>query len=233
MITNLPCFNWLPAYVWRDSASFQSFTDWFTLGRCFQNSSYSWKRHITFLLIPAVGEQAVQTTRNLFSPCLFENDTCWLPCMGRLKKKYLFKENKDIHLVFTFSPMKDCSGPWKSNGDAAELPAALPFPTPEMTDQASLLPAWNSCPETKQHETWQTFHPENPALHIQSFSQKIPLIFMGEFALYFKHTSGVSLKLDSHPKKHLGSKLLGRFFAWSRQSSFPYHSSPLGCHQHG
>lgn len=75
------------------------------------------------------------------------------PLLHRLleKTKYLPKENKAIHLVFAFSPVKECSGPWKSNKDAAELPAELSFPMPEMTDQATLHGAGVLKPNNMKH----------------------------------------------------------------------------------
>lgn len=156
-----------------------------------------------------------------------------LHCRLLEKRKYLPEKSKAIHLVFTFSPMKECSGPWKSNGDAAELPAALLFPCQkwQVRPFSNLSGAGVLKPNNMKKR--QRSHPENPALHTQSFSQNMPLIFMGSFALYFKKTGAVSLKLDSHSKKYLSSELLGKFFAWSRQSSLLYLSSPLWYHQHG
>lgn len=126
---------------------------------------------------------------------------------------------------------------WKSalvHGKVMEMQlSCMTAHMPGKTDQAILLPEQNWCPETKQHETWQRSHPENPALHIQSFRQKMPLIFMGAFVLYFKQTGAVSLKLNSHPKKYFCSEILGRIFAWSHQSFLPYLSSLLRYHQHG
>lgn len=142
---------------------------------------------------------------------------------------FTWGEQSHTPVVFTFSPMKESmEKQWRCSW-AACSPA---IPMPEMTDQAILLPEWTWCPETKQHETWQRSHPENPALH-SHLAKKMPLIFMGAFALYFKKTGAVSLKLDTHPKKCLGSELLGRFFVWSHQSSLQYLSFPLWYHQHG
>lgn len=104
-----PCFNCLPAYVWKDAARSQSFTDWFMLGRCFQNSSYSWKGHITFLLIPAVGELVVQSKRNLFFPRLFDSDACWLPCTADCWRRNIYLRRTKPTPGLYFSPMKECS----------------------------------------------------------------------------------------------------------------------------
>lgn len=104
----LPCFYWLPTYVWRGSGTSQSFTDQFVLGRCFQHSSTSWTGHTTFLIF-AVGELLFQTKRNLFFPLLVCGCVLApLHCSLLEKKKYLAKENDAKHLVFTFRLMKEC-----------------------------------------------------------------------------------------------------------------------------
>lgn len=171
----LPCFNWLSTYVWRDSGTSQSFTEQFVLERCFQHSSTSWTGHtpLFYLCCWRLGIPDQKQSLSFSLAPLRMHVVSHAPRPAREEKIFGWREwCQAPHLYF--QPNERLRPGNVMEMGLSWLHSCHPFAGNDRPGQSF------TCPESKQAIIQQRYCPENLALHMQSFSLKMPLILMGD-----------------------------------------------------